>query len=97
MYRVQEPGGSTLAPYTNSLILNKTVYVPMGTNTSYNNQAIATYQEAMPGYEIVGVTTNDWYTSWENTDALHCRTRGVMDFNMLFVDHRDVLDRKSTL
>ena len=91
VYRVQEPGGSTLAPYTNSLILNKSVYVPLGTNSNYNNQALAVYQEAMPGYEIVGVTNNDWSIGWENTDALHCRTRGVMDFNMLFVDHRDVL------
>ena len=91
VYRVQEPGGSTLAPYTNSLILNKTVYVPLGSNSTYNQQAIDVYQEAMPGYTIVGVTNNDYYTSWENTDALHCRTRGVMDFGMLFVDHRDVI------
>ncbi|MBR4391141.1 MAG: agmatine deiminase family protein [Bacteroidales bacterium] len=91
VYRVDEPGGYTLAPYTNSLILNKTVYVPMGDNASYNQQALAVYQEAMPGYEIVGVTNNDWSIGWENTDALHCRTRGVMDFNMLFVDHRNVL------
>jgi len=90
VYRVQEPGGYTLAPYTNSLILNKTVYVPLGSNSNYNNQALAVYQEAMPGYEIVGVTNNT-NTPWENTDALHCRTRGVMDFDMLFVDHRDVL------
>ena len=92
VYRVNEPGGSTLAPYTNSLILNKTVYVPMGSNSTYNQQALQVYQEAMPGYEIVGVTYNDGYWGgWENTDALHCRTRGVMDFNMLFVDHRDVV------
>ncbi len=89
VYRVQEPGGYTLAPYTNSLILNKTVYVPMGSNSTYNNDAIAVYQEAMPGYEIVGV--NGGSAGWENTDALHCRTRGVMDFHMLFVDHRDVI------
>ena len=89
VYRVQEPGGYTLAPYTNSLILNKTVYVPMGSNSTYNNDAIAVYQEAMPGYEIVGV--NGGSAGWENTDALHCRTRGVMDFDMLFVDHRNVL------
>ena len=89
VYRVYEPGGYTLAPYTNSLILNKTVYVPMGTNSTYNQQALAVYQEAMPGYEIVGV--NGGSAGWENTDALHCRTRGVMDFNMLFVDHRNVL------
>jgi agmatine/peptidylarginine deiminase len=90
VYRVQEPGGYTLAPYTNSLILNKTVYVPLGDNNNYNNQALAVYQQAMPGYEIVGVPYNSYYGGWENTDALHCRTRGVMDFNMLFVDHRAV-------
>lgn len=90
VYRVDEPGGYTVAPYTNSLILNKTVYVPLGSNSNYNNQALAVYQEAMPGYEIVGVTNNT-YTPWENTDALHCRTRGVMDFDMLFIDHRNVL------
>ena len=89
VYRVDEPGGYTLAPYTNSLILNKTVYVPMGSNSNYNQQALAVYQEAMPGYTIVGV--NGGSAGWENTDALHCRTRGVMDFDMLFVDHRDVL------
>jgi len=89
VYRVDEPGGYTLAPYTNSLILNKTVYVPLGTNSTYNQQALAVYQEAMPGYEIVGV--NGGSPGWENTDALHCRTRGVMDFEMLFVDHREVL------
>ncbi len=90
VYRVQEPGGYTLAPYTNSLILNKTVYVPIGSNGTYNQQALQVYQEAMPGYEIIGVANNTW-NGWENTDALHCRTRGVMDFNMLFVDHREVL------
>ena len=90
VYRVQEPGGSTLAPYTNSLILNKTVYVPLGNNSSYNESALQVYQEALPGYTIVGVTNNDYSISWQNTDALHCRTRGVMDFGMLFVDHRDV-------
>ena len=90
VYRVDEPGGYTVAPYTNSLILNKTVYVPLGSNSNYNNQALAVYQEAMPGYEIVGVTNNT-NTPWENTDALHCRTRGVMDFDMLYIDHRNVL------
>ena len=91
VYRVDEPGGYTLAPYTNSLILNHSVYVPLGTNSTYNEQALAVYREAMPGYEIVGVQNNSYSIGWENTDALHCRTRGVMDFDMLFVDHRDVV------
>ena len=91
VYRVEEPGGSTLAPYTNSLILNKTVYVPLGSNSSYNQRALQVYRDAMPGYEVIGVSNTSYSTGWLNTDALHCRTRGVMDFNMLFVDHRNVL------
>ena len=91
VYRVYEPGGNTLAPYTNSLIVNNTVFVPLGTNTTYNNNALAVYQTAMPGYEIIGVSNSSGSTAWQNTDALHCRTRGVMDFDMLFVDHRDVI------
>lgn len=78
-----------LAPYTNSLILNKTVYVPLGTSERYNSAALNVYQNAMPGYTIVGVKGGS--EPWENTDALHCRTRGIMDFNMLYVDHRDVV------
>ena len=91
VYRVEEPSGDVIAPYTNSLILNKTVYVPMGSNSTYNNRALQVYRDAMPGYEVVGVTNTSYSTGWLNTDALHCRTRGVMDFNMLFVDHRNVL------
>ena len=91
VYRVEEPGGSTLAPYTNSLILNKTVYVPLGSNSTYNNRALQVYRDAMPGYEVIGVSNTNYSTGWQNTDALHCRTRGVMDFEMLFVDHRNVL------
>ena len=90
VYRVYEPGGNTLAPYTNSLIINKTVFVPLGNNSTNNNNALAVYQQALPGYEIIGVTGAS-STPWENTDALHCRTRGVMDFDMLFVDHRNVV------
>ncbi len=91
VYRVEEPGGSTLAPYTNSLILNNHVYVPMGSNSSYNERALQVYREAMPGYEVTGVYNSSGSIRWLNTDALHCRTRGVMDFNMLYVDHRNVL------
>ena len=91
VYRVEEPSGDVVAPYTNSLILNKTVYVPMGSNSTYNNRALQVYRDAMPGYEVVGVTNSSNSIGWLNTDALHCRTRGVMDFNMLFVDHRNVL------
>ena len=75
----------------NSLILNKHVYVPMGSNSTYNELALQVYRDAMPGYEVEGVYNTSNSIQWLNTDALHCRTRGVMDFDMLFVDHQDVL------
>ena len=93
-----------IAPYTNCLILNDKVLVPISswTDNSYNEAALAVYEEAMPGYEIVGIDyiKSDEYgpyeCGWKNTDALHCRTRDIMDFNMLFVDHRDVLFGEQT-
>ena len=91
VYRVDIPGGSTLSPYTNSLILNKKVLVPMGSNSTYNEGALNIYRQAMPGYEVIGITNNSYWDGWLNTDALHCRTRGVMDFNMFYVDHRNVV------
>ena len=91
VYRIDIPGGSVISPYTNSLILNKKVLVPMGSNNAYNEAALNLYREAMPGYEVIGIENNSYWDGWLNTDALHCRTRGVMDFNMLYVDHRDVV------
>jgi agmatine deiminase len=83
VYRVFTPGNFPYTPYTNSLILNDKVFLPL-TGSQHDAQAIQVYQQAMPGYEIIGVTYNGWY----NTDALHCRTIGVADLGMLFVDHR---------
>ena len=91
VYRVDIPGGSVISPYTNSLILNNKVLVPMGTYSAFNEQALALYREAMPGYEVIGIENKSYYNGWLNTDALHCRTRGVMDFDMLYIDHREVL------
>ena len=92
IYRVEEPGGNTIAPYTNSLILNNNVYVPMGQNATYNSNAIEVYKEALPGYNIVGVDGYDFdsYFCFLNTDALHCRTHEIPDDDMLFIDSREV-------
>lgn len=90
IYRVDIPGNGVISPYTNSLILNKKVLVPMGTYSTFNEKALALYREAMPGYEVIGIE-NKTSKGWLNTDALHCRTRGVMDFDMLYIDHRNVL------
>lgn len=86
VYRVFAPGTYPNTPYTNSLILNKKVLVPL-TGSEWDDEAIASYEEAMPGYEIVGIS----YNGWLNTDALHCRTKGIADLGMLYINHMPLL------
>lgn len=80
--------------YTNSLILNNKVLVPIS-ESSNDDPAIEVYKQAMPGYEIVGFT-ND-VQSWQNFDALHCRTKGIADKGMLSVRHIPLHDTVSSI
>jgi len=81
-----------VAAYTNSLILNGKVLVPQyGIPEDY--QALETYQEAMPGYEVIGFDDtfgNPWYAE----DALHCRTMGIFDPNMIHISHKSIRDEE---
>ena len=83
VYRVYTPNNQ---PYTNSLILNDRVFVPI-TGSGWDDDALAAYEEAMPGYEVMGFTG-----SWESTDALHCRAKGIADLGMLYIEHLPILD-----
>jgi len=76
-------GGADVAAYTNSLILNDKVLVPLF-GISSDASALATYAEAMPGYEVLGFDYGGWYYY----DALHCRTMGIFDRQMLRLVHR---------
>jgi agmatine/peptidylarginine deiminase len=58
--------------YTNALILNNSVYVPLF-GCSGDETALATWRAALPGYRVVGIP----YSGWKPYDALHCRTRAV--------------------
>lgn len=78
VFRVFTP---TNQPYTNSLILNNKVFVPI-TGSSWDNAALAVYEQAMPGYTVKGFTG-----SWQSTDALHCRTKEIPDPGMLHIRH----------
>ena len=91
-----EDGG--VAAYSNSLLLNKCVYVPMyGIHT--DEGALETFRAALPGYDVKGFTfvLDDEPASsdipredyeeigWQSFDVLHCRTRAVWDSKMLYV------------
>lgn len=87
------PDSYYATPYTNSLIVNDHVFVPI-TGNSHDNEAIAVYQNAMPGYTIVPIMSSN-YTPWKSTDALHCRTHELADQQMLYIKHFPLLGAKS--
>ena len=78
-----------VAAYTNSLILNGKVFVPIF-GISTDADALATYAAAMPGYEVLG-----YEGSWLSDDAIHCRSMGVHDRFMLIVDSNPLQDLES--
>lgn len=69
---------ATTAAYTNSLILNDYVYVPLAGKgyESFDKAAIKVYKKALPNHNIIGIIGKK-ETPWLGTDAMHCRTRGV--------------------
>jgi hypothetical protein len=87
-----------LAAYSNSLILNKVVYVPLF-GIAQDTVALRQWKDAMPGYTIKGfdfVIKNEAVLSdecrkhyhelgWKSGDALHCRTRAIWDKEMLYM------------
>jgi hypothetical protein len=88
----------SLAAYTNSLILNKTVYVPLF-DIEQDSEALKAWGDAMPGYTIKGFKfalddepyvadkVREHYKTydWNDGDALHCRTRAIWNPEMLFI------------
>ncbi len=85
VYRVYSPNGQ---PYTNSYILNNTVFLPVVTTsgTPWNDSAKAAYERAMPGYTIKSIYAASG-AGWASTDALHCRTHEIADRGMLYIRH----------
>jgi len=79
IFRVYTPNDE---PYSNAYILNKKIYVPqMG--TANDAAALVAYQNAMPGYTILGYA----YSTFESTDAIHCRANAVFDDQMVALKH----------
>jgi agmatine/peptidylarginine deiminase len=92
IYCPEIPGGpwedNPVAAYTNSLILNNKVLVPKY-GIPEDELAIQVFKEAMPGYDVIGfdpLNSEPWY----GEDALHCRTKGIFDPNMIHISHKSI-------
>jgi agmatine/peptidylarginine deiminase len=72
-----------MANYTNSLIVNRKIYVPLF-GVPADLAALETWRNAMSGYEVIGFQHDDW----SYRDALHCRVRGIWDPQMLYLRHK---------
>ena len=77
-----------VAAYTNSLILNNKVLVPKY-GIPQDDMAIQVFQEAMPGYEVIGFDYSN-ADPWYGEDALHCRTKGIFDPEMIHISHKSI-------
>ncbi len=86
------PGGpwenNPVAAYTNSLILNNKVLVPKY-GLPEDDLAIQTFRDAMPGYEIIGFEEAN-FDPWYAEDALHCRTKGIFNQDMIHLSHKSI-------
>ena len=92
--------GEELAAYSNSIILNKTIYVPLF-DIPQDDVILGQWEEALPGYKAKGFKyiladepenpMSEMYPThlgWTSGDSLHCRTRAVWDPEMLYMSVR---------
>jgi len=79
----QYPPNSSYYTYTNSLIVNKTVIVPVY-GLSQDTTALRIYRESMPGYRVVGINCSSMISA---SGAIHCITKEIGVFNPLFISH----------
>ncbi|MBW6478163.1 MAG: agmatine deiminase family protein [Bacteroidales bacterium] len=81
------PPQTSYRTYTNSLILNDLVMVPAYYNTVLNNEALAIYQQAMPGYDIVGINMENVIPA---SGAIHCISREIAATDPIFISHAPI-------
>jgi len=75
--------GGDYRTYTNSIIINKIVIIPTY-ELQYDTTAFRIYQEAMPGYNIVGINSN---AIIPQLGAIHCIVKEVGAFDPVFISH----------
>ncbi len=79
--------------YTNAVFVNKTILVPTY-EEQYDIEALAIWEEAMPGYEIVGIDCNDIIPL---SGAIHCITKEIGVDEPLLITHNRLMDQDDTV
>lgn len=78
--------------YTNSLIFNKLILVPIYGADS-DEAALDIYREAMPGYEVVGIDSDYIIAA---SGSIHCVTHELASPNPLLISHQPLTTQSAT-
>lgn len=88
--------GGAYRTYTNALILNKTVLVPTY-RPEVDSEALQIWQEAMPGYRIVGIDVDNANENLISmSGAIHCITHTVGVADPLWIVHEKIREVSTT-
>ena len=79
--------------YTNSSFINKTIIVPTY-NIPEDSTALRIYREALPGYNVVGITST---LSISALGALHCITKEIGTSDPLLIVHQPLSNTTDTI
>ncbi len=79
--------------YTNSVFVNNTILLPTYYE-EYDTTAIAIYEAAMPGYNVVGIDCNQIISA---SGAIHCITHSVGVEDPLLISHQPLDDTEDTV
>lgn len=80
--------GAPLRTYVNSFIVNKTVLLPTY-EEQYDTTALQIWEQAMPGYNIVGINCNSIINAG---GAIHCIVKEVGVQDPLLIQHKQLED-----
>ena len=88
--------GGAYRTYTNALILNKTVLVPVY-RPEVDAEALQIWEEAMPGYRILGIDAdNPSENLIAGSGAIHCITHTIGVADPLWIVHEKIREVSST-
>jgi len=86
------PPNSNYYTYTNSVILNGLVLVPVY-GFAQDEEALEVYRNAMPGYKVIGL---DMYDVIPASGAIHCITHEIAANDPIFISHKKILEGESS-
>jgi agmatine deiminase len=85
---VYPDNGGSYRTYVNAVFVNKTVLLPVY-EEKYDTTALRVWQEALPGYNVVGINSNDLITL---DGAIHCITKEIGVSDPLRIVHQPLRD-----